>query len=68
MIERKQQHRFIKLQPLHRNYNYKPVPFLRLSGKWLQQAGFCIDSTVSVTVEDNLLVIRPIEEETNTKQ
>lgn len=64
MIERKQQHRLIKLQSLHRNYNYKPVPFLRLSGKWLQQAGFSIDTTVTVTVEDNLLIIQPIEDKT----
>lgn len=63
MIERKQ-YRFIKLQPLHRNYDYKPVPFLRLSGKWLQQAGFSIDTTVTVIVEDNLLIIRPVEHKT----
>jgi len=67
MIERKQQNRFIKLHPLHRSYTYKPVPYLRLSGKWLQEAGFDIDSTVNVTVLDNLLIIRPIEEESSTK-
>lgn len=65
--------RFLKIQSLQRyvnNYStYCPkthcisVPFLRLSGKWLQQAGFDIYSTVSVTVEERLLTIQPAERE-----
>lgn len=38
------------------------VPFLKLSGKWLEEAGFNISSTVSIIVKDNLLIIEPLPE------
>lgn len=38
-----------------RNY-----PFLRLTGRWLEEAGFPIRSEVEVVVENNLLVIKPV--------
>ncbi len=34
-------------------------PFLRLKGRWLEKAGFTIQSQVEVIVKDNLLIIRP---------
>lgn len=40
----------------------KRVPFLKLSGKWLEDAGFSISSNVSIIVKDNLLIIKPIDE------
>lgn len=33
------------------------IPFLLLKGTWLEQAGFTIDTPVSVTVEDGQLSI-----------
>jgi len=35
------------------------VPFIRLCGKWLKDAGFSVDDKVNVTVKDNLLVLEP---------
>lgn len=35
----------------------EPVPFLRMSGLWLEQAGFEIDTNIRVTVESQRLVI-----------
>ena len=37
------------------------VPFIRLCGKWLKDAGFSIDDKVRVTVKDNLLVLEPVK-------
>jgi hypothetical protein len=37
------------------------VPFIRLCGKWLKDAGFSIEDKVNVTVKDNLLVIEPVK-------
>lgn len=63
----KNKQRLIKLQPLYRNYRYKPVPFLRLSGKWLQEVGFDIDTLASVTITDGKLIICPAENEPDDK-
>ena len=57
--------RYLKLRPFYRqsqktNYGYKTVPELRLSGNWLEQAGFSHENYVSVTVMDGLLVIRSL--------
>jgi hypothetical protein len=40
-----------------------PVPFLRLMGKWLDRAGFPIDTNLRVTVEMGRLVIEPASPE-----
>ena len=37
---------------------YISVPYLPLSGKWLEQAGFEIGSKVQVEVKDGQLVIK----------
>lgn len=37
----------------------KEIPFIRLTGVWLHNAGFSIDSKVDVIVDDNLLIIKP---------
>jgi len=39
----------------------KPIPFLRLMGVWLDQAGFPINSQVDVIVDNNLLIIKPAD-------
>jgi hypothetical protein len=42
------------------SYNgLKNIPFLRLTGVWLNEAGFRIDSNVDIIVDDNLLIIKP---------
>lgn len=63
--------RYMKLYSLFRHSRskclYKPepkvVPELRLSGNWLEEAGFSIADYVCVTVLDGLLIIRPAEQE-----
>lgn len=37
----------------------KSVPFIRLLGVWLEEAGFRMDSKVDVIVDTNLLIIKP---------
>lgn len=57
--------RKLKVRKGHRDYTLKsklcsgnPItPFLLLKGIWLEQAGFTIDTPVSVTVEDGRLSI-----------
>ena len=38
----------------------EPVPFLRLRGQWLGQAGFAVGERVRVAVEPGRLVIEPV--------
>lgn len=37
---------------------YKVVPWLNVSGVWLEKAGFKIGDQVEITIEDNLLLIK----------
>lgn len=63
--------RYLKLQPFFRESNSKDfctssltvVPALRLCGNWLEKAGFLPYNYVSVTVMDELLIIRSSKEE-----
>jgi toxic protein SymE len=57
--------RKIKLQPkIRRTTGYfsktTQVPWLNISGNWLEQAGFNIGSNVEITVEQNQLIIKPL--------
>jgi len=46
--------------PLHRTPpTQRPIPRIRLMGRWLEQAGFKPDSRVCVHVEDGKLIITP---------
>ena len=36
-------------------------PFISLSGKWLEDAGFTVGDKICVTVKDNQLVIDPVK-------
>ncbi len=57
--------RKLKVRKGHRDYSLKSkpysgnpiIPFLLLNGTWLEQAGFTIDTPVSVNVEDGRLSI-----------
>lgn len=40
-----------------------PMPFLRLQGRWLDQAGFAIGANVRVQVSSGRLVLEVIEPE-----
>lgn len=40
-----------------------PMPFLRLRGRWLDQAGFGIGANVRVEVSDGRLVLEVIDAE-----
>jgi len=37
------------------------VPFIRLCGKWLEDAGFSVDDKVKIIVKDNLLILEPVK-------
>lgn len=39
--------------------NRNKVPYLKLSGKWLEDAGFSISCKVDIIVDNNLLIIKP---------
>jgi len=43
------------------NSNNVNVPFIRLCGKWLKDAGFSVTDKVKVTVKDNLLVLEAVK-------
>lgn len=38
----------------------KEVPWLNVSGMWLEQAGFGIGDQVEITVRQNKLIIKPL--------
>jgi hypothetical protein len=40
-----------------------PMPFLRLQGRWLGEAGFAIGCSVRVAVAPGLLVLELLDEE-----
>jgi toxic protein SymE len=57
--------RQVKLQGKYREVNrdwngsqYKEIPWLNVSGVWLEKAGFKAGSRIEITVEDNLLIIK----------
>lgn len=45
-----------------RSFSDRSRPALRLSGCWLEQAGFIIDMRVRVIVRDKCLVVLPLED------
>jgi toxic protein SymE len=53
----------IKLQPKHREQSggQKIVPWLNVSGVWLEELGFKVGDTVSITTREKLLIIEPLE-------
>jgi hypothetical protein len=45
-----------------------PMPFLRLQGRWLDQAGFAIGANVRVEVAAGRLVLEVVEAATEQEQ
>ena len=60
----------IKLQPKHREQSggQKIVPWLNVSGVWLEELGFKVGDMVSITTREKLLIIEPLEGEAKTEQ
>jgi len=61
----------VKLQPKHRALawgNQKTVPWLTVSGVWLEELGFNIGDTVRITAREKLLVIEPVEDEAKEQE
>lgn len=56
----------LKIQPEFRKNKFTrklaPVPSLKLSGNWLEDAGFHTGKIIHVFVENNCLVIQAVEE------
>ena len=50
-----------KYGTLRRTRDQQPVPFLRLSGRCLEAAGFEIGSKVRIVVEEDRLVVEPAD-------
>lgn len=64
---RKEQVRQVKLHGKHRpsqekgwfkSNSGKEVPWLNVSGVWLEKAGFAVGSQVEITVQNNVLIIK----------
>jgi hypothetical protein len=53
----------IKLQPKHRELSrgHKTVPWLSVSGVWLEELGFKVGDTVKIIIREKLLIIEPVE-------
>ncbi len=60
--------RHLKVRETERDYKtkksrgYAATSFILLKGNWLEEAGFTIDTPVSVTVQKQRLVIEPRSE------
>jgi hypothetical protein len=54
----------VKLQPKHRAlvYGQKVVPWLSVSGVWLEQAGFNVGDQVEIVVIGNQLIINQVSD------
>jgi toxic protein SymE len=54
------QKKTVKLQPKHRQlaWGCKTVPWLTLSGIWLEENGFKVGQQVEITVKQNELIIK----------
>jgi hypothetical protein len=50
----------VRLSALYREKGVK-VPFLRLSGKWLERYGFKVGDIVAIVAEDGVLTISKID-------
>ncbi|GGH72374.1 hypothetical protein HNQ91_003425 [Filimonas zeae] len=47
-----------KFKPVNYGCSHRQVPFINLSGNWLQNAGFKVGETIVVVVEHERLVIK----------
>jgi toxic protein SymE len=47
--------------------NFKAVPWLNVSGQWLEQAGFKVGDAVEITVEQSTLIIKNLHGDGDTR-
>jgi hypothetical protein len=61
----KKQSKQVKLQPKHRKLTWedKIVPELKISGVWLEAAGFRAGEKVNIAIRENQLIITAIKPE-----
>jgi len=57
----KHKQRKLTIASKHKGYPNRPVPELRLSGKWFKELGFAPGDKVSITVREGLILIQPLE-------
>lgn len=60
----------IKLQPRYRDASCdrRIVPWLNVSGVWLEELGFKVGDVVNITTREKLLIIEPLEGHEKTEQ
>ena len=60
----------IKLQPKYRDLScgQQIVPWLTVSGVWLQELGFKVGETVQITTREKLLIIQPLAGDAKVEQ
>lgn len=60
----------IKLQPRYREASngQQIVPWLTVSGIWLEELGFKVGDTVRIITREKLLIIEPLEGQTKAEQ
>ena len=60
----------IKLQPRYRESScgLQIVPWLTVSGVWLQELGFKVGDTVQIITREKLLIIQPLGGEAKAEQ
>lgn len=56
-----------KYRALESNWQGKHVPWLNVSGVWLEQAGFNIGDQVEIIIENNLLTIKNCKPDGDTR-
>lgn len=54
-------YKYVPLKPLLDRNNEKQVAEIRLSGDWLKDAGFDVNSIIEVEIEKNIMLITKIE-------
>lgn len=57
----KKETRQLKIYSLNRSSDNKEVPQLRISGIWIEELGFKVGDTISITTRDRLLIIEPLQ-------
>jgi toxic protein SymE len=64
--------RTVKLHSKHRDLSGgwqrgKEVPWLQVSGVWLEEAGFTVDDPVEIRIENQMLIIKNVAAHGDTR-
>ncbi|ARN73773.1 SymE family type I addiction module toxin [Oceanicoccus sagamiensis] len=51
-------YQYSDFQPRHRHASSPPVPWVQIKGYWLNQAGFTIDTLLSVEVKQGCIILK----------